>query len=103
MEEQIEVVDNRQEQIKNAEMMQSLIDDDRFKHLFQEIFIDAFAITNVYNAWTYDDTQRRSFLEKTMARSTFVRFIDEVLEDGRSAIQSIHADQAEEQDNEDYE
>ena len=85
--------DNRQIQIDNAEAMNRLIQNDDFKKLFQEIFIDAYAITNVYNMWSYDDNARRRMLEKTLARSHFTHFIDEILEDGRQAIDSVMQEQ----------
>jgi len=82
--------DNRQLLIDNAEKMARLIATQDFKDLFQELFVDAYAITNMYNLWSYDDQARRRFLEKSMARSQFTHFIDEVLEDGRQAIASIN-------------
>ena len=85
--------DNRQLQVENAEAMKRLIENDDFKKLFQEIFIDAFAITNTYNMWSYDDQARRRFLEKTLARSHFSNFIENILEDGRQAIDSLRDEQ----------
>jgi len=87
--------DNRQLQIDNAEKMQRLIAQQDFKDLFQELFVDAYAITNMYNLWSYDDQARRRFLEKSMARSQFTHFIDEVLEEGRQAIMSLQEEQEE--------
>lgn len=84
--------DNRHVQIENAKMMQELVQDSKFKALFQDVYVDAFAITNTYNMWAYDDAGRRRFLEKTLARSHFVKFIDDILEDGRNAIQSLQED-----------
>ena len=84
--------DNRQIQIDNARKMQNLLENQDFKDLFQELFVDAYAITNMYNLWAYDDNARRRFLEKSLARSTFTHFIDEVLEDGRQAIDSVYSE-----------
>jgi len=84
--------DNRAGQVANAEAMQRLLDNDDFKLLFQDIFVDAFAITNTYNIWSYDDQARRRFLEKTMSRSHFTRFIDEILEDGNQAKADLAED-----------
>jgi len=88
--------DNRRLQIENAEAMKRLLVNEDFKKLFQEILIDAFAITNVYNIHMYDDQARRRFLEKTMSRSHFTKFIDDILEDGRQATESIIEEDAEE-------
>jgi len=85
--------DTRQLQIDNANAMQQLLEDENFKLLFQDIFIDSFAITNTYNMWSYDDAGRRRFLEKALARSHFSHFIEQILEDGRQAIDSIRADE----------
>lgn len=91
--------DNRQDQIEKAEKMQRLLDNSDFKELFQNIYIDAFAITNLYNLHGYDDPTRRNFLEKSLARSIFVKFIDGILEEGREAKMSIHDELMEEQGN----
>jgi len=84
--------DTRELQVDNATAMKRLLENKDFKSLFQDIFIDSFAITNTYNMWSYDDAGRRRFLEKTLARSHFSNFIEQVLEDGRQAIDSIRAD-----------
>jgi hypothetical protein len=91
--------DNRELQVEMATAMKELLEDKRFKMLFQDRFVDAFAITNVYNAWTFDDQARRRFLEKTIARSHFTNFINEIIEDGQEAqlsLQSETNDNAEE-------
>lgn len=85
--------DTRSLQVDNARMMQELLEDEKFKKLFQEIYIDAFAITNMYNLHGYDDAGRRRFLEKSLARSIFSKFIDDILEDGRQAIMSMQEDE----------
>jgi len=88
------IEDTRHIQIDNARAMQRLLNNEDFKKLFQEIFIDAYAITNIYNAWTFDDQTRRRFLEKTLARSHFTKFIDDILEDGKIALDSIRDEEA---------
>ncbi len=88
--------DNRQLQIDNAEAMMRQLQNPDFKLLFQELYIDAFAITNAYNMWSYDDAGRRRFLEKTLARSHFSNFIENILEDGRQAKDSIQQEVSDE-------
>ncbi len=91
--------DRRELQVHHAEQLQSLIEDQRFKEIFSDLFIDAFAITNLYNAWSYDDAARRRYLEKSLARSVFLRFIDETLEDGRQAKISLRDEESDREDN----
>jgi len=86
-------LDNRHIQVENAQAMTRLLENEDFKKVFQDLYIDAYAITNVYNLWSYDDAGRRRFLEKSMARSYFSRFIDEILEDGRVAKDDLDSEQ----------
>ena len=90
-------MDNRQDMIDKAEKMQVLLEDKNFKELFQDIYIDAFAITNMYNLHAYDDPGRRRFLEKALGRSIFVKFIDDILNEGREAIMSLQEELEDEQ------
>ena len=78
-------IDNRDIKIENAEAMNRLLQNNDFKKLFSDLYIDAFAITNMYNLYTYDDQTRRRFLEKSLARSTFSAFIQDVIQEGREA------------------
>ncbi len=94
---QPELMDNRQDMIDKAEKMQVLIEDKNFKELFQDIYVDAFAITNMYNLHSYDDNGRRRFLEKALGRSIFVKFIDDILNEGREAIMSLQEELEDEQ------
>ncbi len=100
-EEVFEEFDNRQIKIDYAEKMQRLLQNDDFKSLFSELFVEAYAMTNVGNLWMYDDPARRRFLEKSLSRSHFLHFIDETLEEGRQAMISIREEQADEQLQED--
>ncbi|RLA59457.1 MAG: hypothetical protein DRQ78_10605 [Epsilonproteobacteria bacterium] len=103
MENQVfEEIDNRQDQINNAEAMQRLVDNDDFKKLFNEIFIEAFAITNTYNFANYDDDTKRRTIEKMAARSHFTNFVEDVLNEGRAAIVSLHEEQDDAKEEETY-
>ena len=88
-----EEFDNRPIKIEYAEKMQRLLQNDDFKALFSELYVEAYMMTNVGNMWMYDDPARRRFLEKSLSRSHFLHFIDEILEDGRNAILSMREDQ----------
>jgi hypothetical protein len=85
--------DTRPLKIEYAEKMQRLLENDDFKALFSELFVEGFVMTNIGNLWMYDDPARRRFLEKSLARSTFLRFIDQTLDDGREAILSMREEQ----------
>ncbi len=96
------IKDNRQEQIDQAEALQRLLENDDFVNIFQKGYIDAFAITNIYNSWSFDDATRRRFLEKTISRGHFTKYIDDILDDGRNAIMSINEETVNEQEEETY-
>ena len=91
-----ETFDNRPMKIEYAEKMQKLLENQDFKDLFPELYVEGYMMTNVGNMWMYDDRARRSFLEKALSRSHFLRFIDETLEDGRNAILSMREETADE-------
>ncbi len=91
------MVDTRPEQLALANELKMLLENETFKKIFQELYIDAFAITNLYNLHSYDDPARRRFVEKSLARSVFVKFIDDILEDGRMAQASLSDEFADEQ------
>lgn len=55
--------DNRQDVIDIAEAMQRLLNNDDFKKIFQEIYIDAYAITATQNSWAFDDRSITGVLE----------------------------------------
>ncbi len=95
-EEEFGEFDNRSIKIEYAERMQRLIENDDFKKLFHELYIEAYAMTNIGNLWTYDDPTRRRFLEKSLSRSHFLQFIDQTLEEGREAIISMREEGEEE-------
>jgi hypothetical protein len=99
MDENIEF-DNRPIKIEYAEKMQRLLQNEDFKDLFSGVFVEGYAMTNIGNLWMYDDQARRRFLEKSLARSIFLRFIDETLEEGRQAIVSTREDSESDNDEE---
>jgi hypothetical protein len=98
-----ETFDNRSIKIEYAEKMQRLLENDDFKALFSELYVEGFAMTNISNLWMYDDQARRRFLEKSLARSVFLRFIDQTLEEGREAVLSMREEQEMDQESEELE
>jgi len=84
--------DNRQHQIDLAQAMRRIIETKDFEMLFNEQYLNAFAITNVHNAFAFDGDARRRFMEKTLARSYFSEFIITTIEDGNQASLSLAND-----------
>lgn len=82
-------LDDREEKVALAEALMRLIDNPDFDKVFNEKFINAFALTNVHNMWMFDDAGRRRFHEKTLARSHFSNFMTVTLEEGRDAAVSL--------------
>lgn len=78
-----------EDNVKSANDMKSLLTDDRFIDLFEEKFIKAFAVTNVYNLANYDEKTRERVQEKMVARSHFTMFISSVINDGNTAVAEL--------------
>lgn len=94
MDKHNEIEDNRNELISNAEAMKRLLDNKDFTSLFEEIYIKAFAVTNIYNIAGYNEDTRKRYMEKAIARSVFVSFIQDILQDGEEANNSIREEYA---------
>ena len=77
-------------EIENGQRMQRLLANDDFNVLFEEIFIKAWSITNVYNFATYDEATRKRVTEKMIGRSVFTKFIQDVLVQGNSAVTELN-------------
>lgn len=90
MEEQTETLEEATSRleydIKNGRDMKSLLEDARFQNLFEEVYIRAFAITNVYNYGVQSAETRERIHEKMAARSHFTRFIQDIIVQGNSAV-----------------
>ncbi len=95
MEKQPDIIDDRQVKIDLADAMNRIVQSDDFELVFNEKFLNAFAITNVHNAFTFDGDARRRFMEKTLARSYFSEFITRTLNEGAEATMSLAAGDAE--------
>jgi len=75
-------IDRLNQTIKLADDMLSLETDKRFRDIFGEVFIEAFAITTTMQIASYDVPTRQRTIEKTLARSHFMQFIEGVKNDG---------------------
>jgi hypothetical protein len=74
--------------IELANSMRTLLEDENFKKVFNEKFVKDYLLTQGYNLAVYDMESRKMVLEHILARSIFQRFIDEILEDGKLAVEN---------------
>lgn len=51
--------------------------------LLLSLYVDAFALSQVNNLVNYKEGQRQNFLEQSVARSVFVNFINEIIDQGK--------------------
>ena len=58
---------------------------DTFQRLVKE-YTDDFALTQLNNAHSFDNNSSIRFIEKFKARSHFLNFVIETIEDGRKAL-----------------
>ncbi len=82
-------LDDREEKVALAEALMRLINNEDFQKVFDEKFVNAFALTNIHNMWMFDDAGRRRFHEKTLARSHFSNFMTTTLQEGQEAAVSL--------------
>jgi len=76
-------------EIDNGQKMKRLLDNKDFVDLFEEQYIKAFAVTNVYNMAVYDEVTRARTMEKMVARSVFTKFIEGVIGQGNVAVREL--------------
>ncbi len=80
-------------QLKNdveiAEALVRLESNPDFRLVFEEKFIEAFAISNVLSIASYDTEARVRAHEKMIARSHFAGFLVQVHQDGQMALRNI--------------
>jgi len=77
-------------EIDNGHKMKRLLDNQDFVDLFEEQYIKAFAVTNVYNMAVYDEVTRARTMEKMVARSIFTKFIEGVIAQGNLSVQELN-------------
>ncbi len=76
-------------EIELADMMLELTQDSRFIRLFEEQYIEAFAVTNTMTIAAQDKEGRARTHEKMVARSHFVQFIAQTMEAGSFAKEAL--------------
>jgi len=72
-----------------AEAMTRLKTNPDFVKVFEEKFVKDFTLTQVYNLVAYDQQSRVKVHEQMVARSVFQRYCDELIEDGKIAIENM--------------
>lgn len=90
--EQLE--DTRSLQIELATKMKKMLENEDFKTLFIDGYIEAYALTSLNNAWMFNGEARVRYVEQILARSYFTRYIDDIITQGNEAIQSIRDEQS---------
>ena len=78
------------EEIDNGRRMKVLLADGNFTHLFEELYLKAFAITNVFNYAAYDEVTRTRLHEKMAARSHFSNFCQDIVARGNMAVNELN-------------
>ena len=68
--------------IDAGKTFERLLNNSDFK-LFLELYVDAFALSQINNVLNYKEEQRKNFLEQSVARSVFVNFINEIIDQGK--------------------
>ena len=82
--------------IRFAEAMKRLQSNPDFKLVFEEKYVKDYLLTQGYNLAAYNRDSRALVHEQMVARSIFQRFIDEVIEDGKLAVDNKAELEAEE-------
>ena len=77
--------------LRKADVMLKFEADPDFVWLFQEVFINAFAITNTMNMANSDPQVRARIHEKMIARGHFSDFCHMIKEDGKTARENLAA------------
>ena len=93
---------NAEANIKLGEAFLKLAEMPEFQLVFQDKFIDAFAITNVQNMGTYDTQKRAQVHEKMVARGHFTSFCGMIIQDYQEAAQTLEAVRSESDNTEDH-
>jgi hypothetical protein len=78
-------------QIEIAEDLKRLQADPKFARIFQELFIDAFAITNTMNMAMNDQATDARTFAKLKARGEYCSFCQQILTDGVEAQENLAA------------
>jgi len=83
-------IESTQKAIDLAEAVLRLQDNKDFQEVFREKYVKDYALTQIQNVCVYDQVALKGFVEESMARSHFVRFIDGLVDDGKQAVEAMH-------------
>jgi len=84
--------------VENAKDMISLQSDERFKKLFENGFIRDWAVTQTNNIAVYQPERRVRVMENMLARSIFTQYCEDIIEKGRSAVETLRQIEEEEKE-----
>jgi len=74
------------EKVELAKKMQRLNDNQDFKDIFGEGYVEAYALTQVANCGSYNPDQLRGMASNMVARGKFVDYVTQVIEEGQMAV-----------------
>ena len=86
---EIESVEYLEKQVELAKAMQRLQSNTDFQKVFDEKFVKDWAITQTYNMSVYNQQSRVGVIENMVARSIFSQFCDQLIEDGKIAVDTL--------------
>ena len=86
---EIESVEYLEKQVELAKAMQRLQSNVDFQKVFDEKFVKDWAITQTYNMSVYNQQSRVGVIENMVARSIFSQFCDQLIEDGKIAVDTL--------------
>lgn len=86
---EIESVDYLKKQVELAKAMKRLQTNADFQIIFDEKYIKDWAITQTYNMSVYNQQSRVGVIENMVARSIFSQFCDQLIEDGKIAVDTL--------------
>jgi hypothetical protein len=75
--------------IEDAQKMQKLMMNEDFNYLFNDIFINSWAITQTHNAGKLKPEQRERVMERMIARGHFSDFCMGIINDGKMAVDNL--------------
>ena len=84
-----EELESHMKRIDLAKAMSRLKEQDDFKLVFDEAFVKNWALTQTYNVAGYQQQSRIGVMENMIARSHFLQFCDEIIEDGKIAKEDL--------------
>ena len=76
--------------VEVAKELNYLLDSDVFKKIFMEGYVNNFALTTMHNIASTKPESRDRYMEAMLARSAFLQYIEDILEQGRQAQEYLN-------------